>query len=120
MNVYDVVRRPLAEYTLGLAGIAMGLGSIKWTAQIGDYMKPTYTHDCDECVLIATLIDPEQNVDIYRCEQRGSPTWIGRYGDSGSEYISIPESMIGAVEGRGITALLQYVYIRHLRQTTDR
>lgn len=51
-------------------------------------INPVYTHDCVTCILLANDILDNQPVDIYVCEQMGSPTIIIRGGNEGWEYTS--------------------------------
>ncbi len=64
---------------------------------VGD---PVHTHDCEECVFKGTVAFAHGrrfqmgDADVYRCEQRGIPTWIARYGSDGPDYTTLPEHMV--------------------------
>ena len=59
--------------------------------------KPMYQHDCDACrflghgpcpILAKMRGDPEQTFDFYVCEAGRDRSFIARYGNKGSEYMS--------------------------------
>lgn len=55
--------------------------------------NPNYKHDCQDCV----YLDTEDGHDVYVCWQGGLPTMIGRYGDDGENYITIPVSTVSQI-----------------------
>ena len=56
---------------------------------------PTFTHDCDCCTFLGSVVQDEQWHDLYTC--RGSA--IIRYGDNGPEYYSAPIDMAKRMGG---------------------
>jgi len=66
--------------------------------------KPKYKHDCEDCVWLGTttypapLSDgtaPMRNADLYCCKGDAlGTTIIARYSSVGSEYSSMPASLI--------------------------
>lgn len=67
----------------------------KTPKQLGQTAEPAHRHDCDQCVFKGSGTEANGNpVDVYRCEQHGIPTWVGRYGSGGPDYTTLPEHMI--------------------------
>lgn len=53
----------------------------------GQLCKKQYKHDCDNCVYLGSL----NGADFYYCQRKSfDVSYIARYGDHGSEYISAP------------------------------
>lgn len=70
-------------------------------------MKHLFTHDCDRCVLVGSITYPApmwngqvktqsmRRADLYCCpEQALGADIIARFSDEGSDYSSMPASMI--------------------------
>ncbi len=61
-------------------------------------MKPFYTHDCEQCQFLGTVLNDKQNpVDLYvhvNCGTYG-PTILARHGNNGPEYTCAPIGAIG-------------------------
>jgi hypothetical protein len=53
-------------------------------------LNPRYKHDCDGCVLLATI----DKYDVYFCENCDEGSLIARYGDEPSNNTSSPVAMI--------------------------
>jgi hypothetical protein len=54
-------------------------------------MRPKFSHDCDRCKYLGTLVD----IDLYICfpndtdkSKRQYASYVGRYGNGGSQYYS--------------------------------
>lgn len=51
-------------------------------------MKPRYTHDCDRCTYIASVVSFGQLVDLYRsCGSEGG--YIARFSSEGGDYATV-------------------------------
>lgn len=59
--------------------------------------QPQFVHDCDRCIFLGRWRGraygylPETEYDLYVCVNRGHrplDSWLARYGNHGSEYLS--------------------------------
>jgi len=57
--------------------------------------SPSFTHDCESCRLLTTVVDGGRVFDLYSCQ--GSV--VARFGDAGPDYSSSPITLARA--GRG-------------------
>ena len=52
---------------------------------------PQFTHDCLKCSYLGRDIDLDNaEIDVYVCATANGNSIVGRYGDIGHEYISVP------------------------------
>ena len=76
---------------------------IKCTIRIGrvsgwyTMTEPTWQHDCKRCRYLATVHIDGETVDWYTCVSSA----IGRYGDEGSQYWSMPRAMLQQAADHG-------------------
>ncbi len=65
--------------------------------------KPTFMHDCGDCIFIDTLKDSDDEiVDIYVCDTRtllADKSLVVRYGDDESYYASYPLKVLQELRG---------------------
>lgn len=66
----------------------------------------TFTHDCESCRLLTTVVDGGQVFDLYSCPEEGSV--VARFGDAGPDYSSssITLAMMGMGGPLRIAAIL--------------
>lgn len=59
-------------------------------------MDKNYEHDCESCTFLGKDIEADSGtlVDMYFCSQNDLPSIVMRYGDEGSEYMSVPIQII--------------------------
>ena len=85
--------------------------------------EPTYQHDCDSCRFLGhgpcTILakmhgDPKQEFDFYVCEGGRSRSFIARYGNRGSDYMST-----GLLECVELTTLDKVALYNGLELTPD-
>lgn len=74
-------------------------------------MTTRWLHDCTRCEFLGTHTINEAPMDFYRCETPHGYTALGRYGDEGREYVSMPDALLQQASDHGstfATAFLHY------------
>lgn len=65
-------------------------------------MNAFFKHDCPDCEFIGqvelsgikTPVEKDLKLDLYTCDKGSWKTYITRYGDKGSEYLSTPAMIL--------------------------
>ncbi len=52
--------------------------------------SPRFTHDCEECLFLGYALYEGTEVDVYSHPRAGRTEVVGRFGDEGPNYVSVP------------------------------
>lgn len=54
-------------------------------------MRPAYTHDCDRCTYLATVVSFGRTIDLYRSCSTIEGGYIARFSSEPSDYATVIE-----------------------------
>jgi hypothetical protein len=74
-------------------------------------MNPKWTHDCDKCKYLGSMVVLSDTLDWYTCGVDFQQTVIARYGDDGPAYWSMPTGHLRTGGDAALKSDGDFVYV---------